>query len=101
MSSHKDLRLFLTAFGLVMVVAVLSTAVILAAPQGPSAGFSVPWWTVDSGGGTSQGGGYTVSGTAGQPDAGTLSGGGYALTGGYWSGALSNEFITYLPQITR
>jgi hypothetical protein len=46
--------------------------------------FSLDWWTVDGGGGTSTGDVYTVSGTIGQPDAGAMSGGGYSLTGGYW-----------------
>jgi hypothetical protein len=49
--------------------------------------------------GASQGGSYTVSGTAGQPDAGVLTGGGYTLTGGYWSGSLAGEYSTYLPMV--
>ncbi len=46
--------------------------------------YSIDWWTVDGGGGTSTGGVYTVSGTIGQPDAGTMTGGNYALVGGFW-----------------
>ena len=46
--------------------------------------FTVDWFTVDGGGGASAGGGFTVSGTIGQPDAGTMSGGGFALAGGFW-----------------
>ena len=42
------------------------------------------WWTVDGGGGASAGGSYSLSGTAGQPDAGALSGGVFALHGGFW-----------------
>ena len=42
---------------------------------------------MDSGGGTSSGGMFTVSGTIGQPDAGTLSGGEYTLRGGFWTGS--------------
>ena len=48
------------------------------------AGYSLPWWTADSGGGDSSGGNYSLSGTIGQPDAGTLSGGNYRLEGGFW-----------------
>ncbi len=48
--------------------------------------YSIDWYTIDGGGGTSTGGGYTLSGTIGQPDAGTLSGGGYVLEGGFWPG---------------
>src|SRR3954454_12630705 len=46
--------------------------------------FAIDWFTIDGGGGTSTGGGYTVSGTIGQPDAGTMSGGTYSLDGGFW-----------------
>ena len=48
--------------------------------------YSITWYTIDGGGGTSSGGAYTVSGTIGQPDAGTLSGGVYTLAGGFWAG---------------
>jgi len=47
--------------------------------------YSIDWYTIDGGGGTSTGGVYTVTGTIGQPDAGTLSGGSYTLNGGFWS----------------
>jgi len=47
--------------------------------------FSIDWFTIDAGGGTSTGGVYSISGTIGQPDAGTISGGSYSLTGGFWS----------------
>ncbi|HXJ72420.1 MAG TPA: hypothetical protein VNM37_06190, partial [Candidatus Dormibacteraeota bacterium] len=48
--------------------------------------FSIDWFTIDGGGGTSTGGVYSVSGTIGQPDAGlTMSGGNFSLTGGFWS----------------
>jgi hypothetical protein len=48
--------------------------------------YSIDWFTIDGGGGTSTGGVYSVSGTIGQPDAGaTLSGGNYSVDGGFWS----------------
>jgi hypothetical protein len=50
-----------------------------------SAQYSIDWYSVDGGGGTSSGGAYTLSGTIGQPDAGTMAGGGYTLSGGFWS----------------
>src|SRR5437870_7346500 len=46
--------------------------------------YSMDWFTIDGGGGTSTGGVYSVSGTIGQPDAGTLNGGSYELVGGFW-----------------
>ena len=76
------------------------TWVVLAAP----AALSLEWWTVDGGGGiASQGGGYELSGTAGQPDAGVLSGGVYTLGGGFWrGGAVAEvEYQVYMPLINR
>jgi hypothetical protein len=46
--------------------------------------FSIDWFTIDGGGGTSTGGVYAVSGTIGQPDAGTLAGGNFSIVGGFW-----------------
>jgi hypothetical protein len=48
--------------------------------------YSIDWYKVAGGGGTSSNGQYTVSGTIGQPDAsGAMSGGNYSVTGGFWS----------------
>src|SRR5688572_32852239 len=55
--------------------------------------FSIDWYTIDGGGGTSSGGAYTLSGTIGQPDAGTLAGGSYLLAGGFWGGAFAVQQV--------
>jgi hypothetical protein len=48
--------------------------------------YSIGWYKIAGGGGTSTGGTYSVSGTIGQPEAGgAMSGGSYSLTGGFWS----------------
>lgn len=47
---------------------------------------SIPWYTIDGGGGTSTGGSFVLSGTIGQPDAGEMSGGTFVLRGGFWNG---------------
>lgn len=48
--------------------------------------FTIDWFTMDGGGGTSTGSVYSVSGTIGQPDAGgPMTGGSYSLTGGFWA----------------
>src|SRR5450432_2922398 len=48
--------------------------------------YSIDWYKISGGGGTSSNGQYTVSGTIGQPDAsGAMSGGNYSVTGGFWS----------------
>jgi hypothetical protein len=47
--------------------------------------YSIDWLSVDGGGGTSSGGGYSLAGTIGQPDAGvTMTGCGYSIDGGFW-----------------
>jgi hypothetical protein len=48
--------------------------------------YTIDWYKIAGGGGTSTNGSYSVSGTIGQPDAsGPMSGGQYSLTGGFWS----------------
>jgi hypothetical protein len=48
--------------------------------------YSINWFKVSGGGGTSAGGTYQVSGTIGQQDAGgPMTGGSYSVTGGYWA----------------
>lgn len=66
------------------VLAVVATALL---PGAAWAQFSIDWSTIDSGGGTSSGGAFSISGTIGQPDAGgTQSGGDFDLAGGFWPG---------------
>jgi hypothetical protein len=48
-------------------------------------GLAIVWHTIDGGGGTSTGRGFSLSGTIGQPDAGTMSGGSFTLQGGFWA----------------
>ena len=48
--------------------------------------YSIDWYKISGGGGTSTGGVFTVSGTIGQPDAGVpMKGGNFSLAGGFWS----------------
>ena len=49
--------------------------------------FEIPWYSIDGGGGSSDGGQYTVTGTIGQHDAGTMTGGGFEISGGFWAAA--------------
>jgi len=58
---------------------------LLACPHASAQTYSIDWFSMDGGGGTSTGGVYSVSGTVGQPDAGAMSGGNFSLTGGFWS----------------
>lgn len=61
--------------------------------EGPPT-FSIDWYTIDGGGGQSSGGGFTLTGTIGQPDAvfGGASGGTYGFVGGFWGGSVDFLF---------
>ena len=62
--------------------------------------FSIDWYKVADGGGTSTNGQYTISGTIGQSDASApLAGGGYSFTGGFWS-IVSAVQTAGLPKLT-
>ena len=70
-----------------LAVFVLLLVPLMLATQAVSAqNYSIDWFKISGGGGTSSNGQYQVSGTIGQHDAGvTMTGGGYSLTGGFWS----------------
>jgi hypothetical protein len=79
----------------------LTALLLLASVAFAQGGYDISWFTVDGGGGTSSGAPYTLSGTAGQPDAGVLSGGTYALAGGFWPGPAPPPHAVYLPLVLR
>ena len=87
---------FLSILQLVIVGALLGVVSASAL-----AGYTLDWWTVDSGGDTSSGGSYSLGGTIGQPDAGTSSGGSYSLSGGFWGGGAAQVYNLSLPLILR
>jgi len=65
---------------------LLWLSTVIFQPSTCLAQFSINWYTIDGGGGTSTGGVYSVTGTIGQPDAGALMvGGNYTLQGGFWA----------------
>ncbi|QKK06980.1 MAG: hypothetical protein HND58_01580 [Planctomycetota bacterium] len=66
----------LLAFGLSVAIAESAGAQM----------FSIPWHTIDNGGGSSVGGSFVLTGTIGQHDAHpSMTGGGFTLTGGFWA----------------
>ena len=71
-----------------LIIVLVSLALTWPNPGSAQSGgpFDLSWFTIDGGGGTSTGGGYSLSGTMGQPEAGTTMGAGsFSLTGGFWS----------------
>ena len=65
---------------------LLIIPLLLAAAAVHAQQYSIEWYKIAGGGGTSTNGQYSVTGTIGQPDAGAaMSGGNYSLTSGFWS----------------
>lgn len=81
-----------------LLLLLLVPAAVLAAQ-----GYSIDWWTADSGGGLSQGSDYTLQGSIGQPDTALSQGGQFALAGGFWAGCPSQPELLqiYLPMTVR
>jgi hypothetical protein len=72
----------------------------LVSPLSFAQSYSIDWYKVAGGGGTSTGIVYAVSGTIGQPDASApMRGGSYNLTGGFWS-LISVVQTAGLPELT-
>jgi hypothetical protein len=87
--------------GLLLAVACLVLTDSGGASLATTADYDLSWWTVDGGGGTlTDGGAYTLSGTAGQFDAAVWSGETYTLAGGFWGGLLGDR-VVYLPLVLR
>ena len=81
MNPRRHIRI--TRTGLVALIVTMGLAGWLGASD-----YSINWHTIDAGGGVSSGGGFELTGTAGQPDARNhpvpMAGGDYKLTGGFW-----------------
>ena len=92
------MRGWLSAIGhLLLAVGLI---LLLAGGVAAQEGYDLSWWTADGGGYTfSSGGGYSLGGTIGQPDAGLLTGPGYQLAGGFWIGG--GRYRVYLPVVMR
>jgi len=76
--SERNNKMKRTCFAAMLMAVVVLTA------SARAQNYSIDWFTIDGGGGTSTGGVFSVSGTIGQPDAGVMSGGQYSLSGGFW-----------------
>ena len=60
--------------------------IIISVASSASSQYELSWYTIDGGGGRSNGVPYTLTGPIGQPDAAYSAGGGYELLGGFWPG---------------
>ena len=77
----------LNGMKLKLATLALALSIFNLQPQPAAAqSYTIDWYKIAGGGGTSTGGTYSVSGTIGQPDAsGAMTGGNYSLTGGFWA----------------
>ena len=72
------MKTFGIALGALLLAGLISSA--------SAKSYSIDWYKIAGGGGSSTGGQYVVSGTIGQHDAGgPMTGGNYSLIGGFWS----------------
>jgi hypothetical protein len=87
---------------LVLVVLIgLSLVVVSTVLAQSGSGYDLTWNTVDGGGDTSTGSGYTLVGTIGQSDAELpMNGGGYSLAGGFWISEAS-QYRVHLPLVIK
>lgn len=83
--------IFISIFLLITISAIAQT------------GYEIDWYSSDGGGTVSNGGEYSISGIAGQPDAGYVESGNYSIAGGFFSGSAltSTEIFIFLPLLTR
>ena len=95
-SEPNNSRRIKSAAALFILLTLLLSGIAMAQNGGS---FSVPWWTVDSGGGSSGGTRFAVSGTIGQPDASPpMSGARFGLQGGFWPAAgLTLALLVLVP----
>ena len=64
----------------------ITAALLLITLAAQAQNYSIDWYKVAGGGGTSTGGTYQVSGSIGRHDAGgPMTGGNFSLTGGFWA----------------
>jgi hypothetical protein len=90
--------------GLSLSLILLMALIPLVLTAAAAVGYDLSWWSVDGGGGTSTGGGYTLLGAIGQPDAGVMQGGGFSLAGGLLGGGASSPIPSlhnFLPLVAR
>ena len=74
MRMASALKLYLPLMALVVGVAIAGAQ-----------NYTIDWYTIGGGGGTSTGSVYAVSGTIGQPTVGTTSNRNFSVTGGFWA----------------
>jgi hypothetical protein len=79
-------------------VALMALAAV-GAPHAAQAATEFTWHSIDSGSGTASGGGFTLTGSIGQPDVGQpLTGGTFSLLGGFFAAPVET-FAIAVPAV--
>lgn len=86
--------------GIRALLALVLGMLLLATTALASGPYELLWYTIGAGGGTSEGGRYSLSASIGQNAGDSMSGGAYSLSGGFWSG-VPPVYLRYLPVIFR
>ena len=68
----------------VFKVTLLAGLLLCMATIAGAQNYTIDWYSIDGGGGTSTNSQFSLSGTIGQPDAGHMSGGSFTLDSGFW-----------------
>ena len=91
------------ALGVFLALMLVSLALSPGGLAAPDAGdYTIDWASVDGGGAAwVNGGGYTLGGSVGQPDAGNHDGGGYTARGGFMVAFMPELYRYYLPLVVR
>ena len=89
---------------LLVILALIAFLLLVVQVVRAAGTYTLDWWTVDSGGGTStsQAGTYSLSGTVGQAEPGSLNGPNYSLVEGFWAnlqGALEKIFLPLILKL--
>ena len=67
------------------VTLIAVACLVLATTTAQAQLYTIPWYTIDNGGGYSSGGNFELEGTIGQHDAGpVMTGGNFSVRGGFW-----------------
>jgi hypothetical protein len=91
----KRLLVVLCLIAFLLLVAIQ----VARAAQAPA--LTLNWWTVDSGGGSIQGGNFLINATVGQAEPGSLSGGNHSLVGGFWADLQAALKKIFLPLVRK
>lgn len=105
MNKNKAFLYFMVGLAAALSLSALLTSPLAAratgaSPESASADYSLDWYTIDGGGGSGEGGRYSLNYTIGQVDAGWSGGSGFSVYGGFWGG-ITQFWRNFLPAVSK